>query len=172
MRKVPKRAICIEMAPHSLFDSIFKRCYPELSYISLMRKSEPDNLSYFLAALGRIYTYGFNPATETLYPRVAWPVARGTQSISSLLRWDHGKEHVVRLYPEHHNFATTSNYTLSVSIIDSDWRFLRDHAIDGRIVFPATGYLMIAWRAMATRRGQPWHRVPVQFENIRYGLVF
>lgn len=167
MRLIPKKAICIEMAPHSLFDSIFKRCYKDLSYISLMKKTESNNLVYFLSALGKVYTYGLNPAIESLYPKVHWPVARGTQSIGSLLKWDHSKEHSVKLYPDYHNFGSASNYLLTVTLLDSDWRFLRDHAVDGRIVFPATGYLMIAWRALATRVGQPWHKVPVHFENIR-----
>lgn len=167
MKKIPKKSICIEMAPHSLFGSIFKRCYNHMTYISLMNKIEPDNLVYLLCSLGKIYTFGFNLAIERLYPKVHWPVVRGTQSIGALLIWDHSSEHPVKLYPEHHNFATASDYTITVSLTDSDWRFLRDHCIDGRIVFPATGYLMIAWRAMATRVGQPWHKVPIQFENIR-----
>ncbi|KAI2797161.1 hypothetical protein BLOT_011139 [Blomia tropicalis] len=168
MNSIPKKAACIEIAPHSLFDSIFKRCYKHLNYIGLMRRTEAErNLEHFLRALGTIYTYGFNPLIERLYTHVEWPVPRGTQSISSLIQWEHSKEHCVRLYPEHHNFSTASNYVLPVSLMDSDWRFLRHHSIDGRIVFPATGYLMVAWRAMATKRGQPWTKVPIQFENVR-----
>jgi fatty acid synthase len=56
---------------------------------------------------------------------------------------------------------------MKFSITDADWSFLRDHAIDGRILFPATGYIMLAWRRFAALKGQPWMKTPVAFENIR-----
>lgn len=170
IRKIPSKAVCIEMAPHCLFSSIFKRCFKELNYLSVMKKNESDNLSYLLESIGQIYTFGFNPSIENLYPKVEWPVIRGTQSISSLLKWDYTREHEVKLYPEYHNFSTASNYLFKLSLFDSDWRFLRDHCIDKRIVFPATGYLMLVWRAMATKRSQPWFKVPIEFENIRFAV--
>lgn len=167
MQLIPKKALCIEMAPHSLFDSIFKRCFKELNYVSLMRKTEPDQLLYFLGAVGHIYTYGLNPSIERLYPPVSWPVAKGTPSVASLIRWEHSYSHDIKMYPEFHNFSTAANFIYRISVLESDWRFLKDHCIDGRAVFPATGYLMLVWRAMATKVGQPWHKVPVHFENIR-----
>nr|XP_027194954.1 fatty acid synthase-like [Dermatophagoides pteronyssinus] len=167
MAHIPKKSLCIEVAPHSLFNSIFKRFYKDINYISLMKKDEPDQLIHLLSSIGKIYTFGFNPSIENLYPKVQWPVARNTQSISSLIKWDHSREHEIKKYPEYHNFSTAANYWFRVSIVDSDLRFLKDHTIDGRVVFPLTGYLMIVWRAMATKIGQPWHKVPVHFENIR-----
>lgn len=168
MRLIPKKSCCIEMAPHSLFQSIFKRCYGDYNYISLMQKNETNNLQYFLQSIGKIYTFGFNPCIENLYPKVTWPVIRGTPSISSLIKWDHSREHEIKKYPEYHNFSTSSHYLLKISLLDPDWRFLKDHIIDGRLVFPFTGYLMIVWRAMATKIGQPWHKVAIQFKNVRY----
>lgn len=164
---IPKKALCIEVAPHSLFDSIFKRCFKELNYVSLMKKTEADQLLYFLGAIGHIYTYGLNPSIEKMYPPVSWPVARGTPSVASLIRWEHSYSHDIKMYPEYHNFSTAANFIYRISLLESDWRFLKDHCIDGRVVFPATGYLMLAWRAMATKVGQPWHKVPIHFENIR-----
>ncbi|KAH7644723.1 fatty acid synthase-like protein 3 [Dermatophagoides farinae] len=145
MVHIPKKSLCIE------FDE----------------KDEPDQLIHLLSSIGKIYTFGFNPSIENLYPKVEWPVARGTQSISSLIRWDHSREHEIKKYPEYHNFSTAANYWFRISIVDSDWRFLKDHTIDGRVVFPLTGYLLIVWRAMATKIGQPWHKVPIHFENVR-----
>lgn len=165
--QIPTKSVCIEIAPHALFDSIFKRCFKELNYVSFMRKSDPDNLTHLLSAIGTLYINGFNPEVENLYPKVEWPVVRGTQSISSLIKWDHSTKHGVKMYPEYHNFSTAAFFMIKITMNESDWRFIRDHCIDGRVVFPATGYLMVAWRAMATKVGQPWHKVPIHFENIR-----
>ena len=93
MREVPKNSVCIEIAPHSLFESIFKRCFQDYEYIGLMKRTETDNLEYFVNALGKIYTTGVNPDIENYYPKVEWPVARGTQSLGSLIKWDHDRSY-------------------------------------------------------------------------------
>ncbi len=167
MRQVPKHALVIEVAPHSLFESIFKRCFSSLTYCGLMKRTESDNMDYFLSSIGRLYSLGINPDIENFYPKVEYPVARGTQSLGSLIKWDHKASHEVKKFPEYHNYGTASDYTMKFSITDADWSFLRDHAIDGRILFPATGYLMLAWRRFAALKGQPWMKTPVAFENVR-----
>ncbi|KAF7488070.1 Fatty acid synthase [Sarcoptes scabiei] len=168
MNEISKDAIAIEVAPHSLFDSIFKRCYQRHHYIGLMKRNEPDNLNFFLSALGKIYTFGMNLDIENLYPRIEWPVARSTQSLSSLLYWDHSKNFYVKKYPEFHNFSTASDFYVKISVHETDWHFLRDHAIEGKALFPATGYLYLVWRRVANLIGQPWNKTPVRFENVRF----
>lgn len=168
MNEISKDCIAIEVAPHSLFDSIFKRCYQQHNYIGLMKRNEPDNLNFFLTALGRIYTFGMNLDIENLYPRVDWPVARSTQSLSSLLFWDHSKSFYVKKYPEFHNFSTASDFYVKISVHETDWHFIRDHAVEGKALFPATGYLYLVWRRVANSIGQPWSKTPVHFENVRF----
>lgn len=164
-----KNAIVLEVAPHSLFESIFKRCFSTLTYVGLMKRTETNNLDVLLNSFGNLYTLGVNLDIDNLYPKVEYPVSRGTQSISSLIEWDHERPHEVKKFPDYHNFGTASDYTMRFSINDSDWSFLRDHAIDGRVIFPATGYLMLAWRRYAALKGQPWSKHPIAFENVRYG---
>lgn len=132
-----------------------------------MKKTEPDNLTYFLSSIGRLYTLGLNPTIENLYPKVEWPVVRGTQSLSSLFKWDHERSYAVKKFPEFHNYATASDFVMRFSLVESDWHFLKDHAVDGRVLFPATGYLFMAWRRLAAMKGQPWMKTPVHFENVR-----
>ena len=158
----------VEVAPHALFESIFKRCFSTLNYVGLMKRGETDNLDYFLQAIGKIYTLGLNPDIENLYPKVQWPVARGTQSVGSLIKWDHDRSYMVKKYPEFHNFATASDFVMKFAFSDFDWMFLKDHCVDGRCLFPATGYIMIVWRRMAAMKGQPWNKTPVVFENVRF----
>ena len=40
------------------------------------------------------------------------------------------------------------------------------HMIDGRVLYPATGYLVLAWRALAKLEGQVFDQMPVCFENV------
>ncbi|CAG2116696.1 unnamed protein product, partial [Medioppia subpectinata] len=45
--------------------------------------------------------------------------------------------------------------------------FYLDHSVDGNPIFPATGYLMLAWRKLAATMGKLWYSVPVIFENVQ-----
>ena len=167
MNELDKNSICIEVAPHSLFETIFKRCFANMKYLGVMKRGEMDNIKYILNSIGKLYTLGINPSIENLYPKVEWPVARGTQSISSLIKWDHSTSLDVKKFPEFHNFSTASDFVMKFTLKDMDNQFLRDHAVDGKVLFPATGYLMIVWRRLAALKGQSWRRTPFAFENVR-----
>ncbi|KAK8782542.1 hypothetical protein V5799_016118 [Amblyomma americanum] len=44
--------------------------------------------------------------------------------------------------------------------------YLTGHQLDGRILFPAAGYLVLAWKYLAKCSGKPFQEVPVTFENV------
>lgn len=166
---IPKDAIIIELAPHALFSAIFKRSMPSSAYVGLMKKgNNKGNLELYLNALGQLYQLGVNVDIKPLYPPVQWPVPRNTQSISSLIAWDHSKSYLVKKYPEYHNQATASDFVQKFSLSNPDDQFLKDHAFDGKCVLPATSYLLMAWRRLAISRGQQWFNFPVVFENVEF----
>lgn len=49
---------------------------------------------------------------------------------------------------------------------ESPDHYLLDHCIDGRALFPATGYLCLVWRTLAHRLGLSLEQVPVVFEGV------
>ena len=169
LTQAPSDAIVIEIAPHALFASLIKRTLKEVNYIELMKRNNNEhNLEMFIYSMGKLYQVGLNPSIENLYPKVEWPVARGTQSISSLIKWDHSESYLVKKYPEYYFPATASDMTFEFSLDDPDDVFLQDHIIEGNIIFPATGYLMLAWRRLAAQKGLQWNQFPVVFENVQF----
>lgn len=44
--------------------------------------------------------------------------------------------------------------------------YLIGHCIDGRVLYPATGYLVIAWRTLARNLGVVMETTPVTFEDV------
>lgn len=44
--------------------------------------------------------------------------------------------------------------------------YLVGHCIDGRVLYPATGYLVLAWRTLARSLGTSIDELPVTFEDI------
>jgi hypothetical protein len=45
-------------------------------------------------------------------------------------------------------------------------KFLVDHNIDGRILMPATSYVVTAWEALAVKEGKSISEVPVTFDDV------
>lgn len=49
---------------------------------------------------------------------------------------------------------------------DSADSYLTGHCIDGRVLYPATGYLVLAWRALVKSLGAVMAKTPVTFEDV------
>lgn len=108
-----------------------------------------------------------------LFPSVSVPVSNTTPMLSPLVVWDHSNNWPV---PTAEEFTALGNsgvgsgsagsFEIDMSSADSEYAYLADHIIDGRILFPATGYLVLAWKQLAKFIGQSFGHFPVVFENI------
>lgn len=168
VQHVPKNAIVIEIAPHCLLQPIVKRTLgSEISYISLMKRNNNEgNLNMLFSAIGKLFNLGINPNIAALYPKVEFPVARDIQPISPLIQWEHSQSWLVTLYPEFFNPSKNSDYTSKVDLQDPNDEFYAGHCIDGRILFPATGYLFFVWQMLGKMRGQFYDKQSIIFENV------
>ena len=169
LKYLPMDATVIEIGPHGLFGKIISQTLDASMYLSLIKKDANDtNLEMLLGAIAKLYELGVNPDIENLYPKVQLPVVRGTQPISSLIEWDHSEVYFVRKWPEFHFKATASELTENINLKREIKSFLPDHCIDGNCLFPATGYLMCAWRQLAAHKGKLWNQLPVIFEDVQF----
>lgn len=44
--------------------------------------------------------------------------------------------------------------------------YLIGHCIDGRVLYPATGYLVLAWRTLVRSLGAVMDSTPIAFEDV------
>lgn len=176
MKKVPSGAVVVEIAPHNLLQSIIKRIQSELAddnaggnmFVATMsRQTEgaDGNIKSVLRCVGELYHCGYNPKVELLYPKVQYPVARGTPSLHSLIAWKHDRHFVVTQYPDFFNQEKCFGYRI-FDLQHKQDKFIADHCIDGRILFPATAYLQLAWQALAQAHQTDFTKLPVIFENV------
>lgn len=139
---LPKNALTIEIAPHGLMQAILKRSMPNGIHVGLTQRGSKENMRYLLTALGKLYINGIDLPLEKLYPKVEFPVARGTPMISHLIKWDHTEEWFVTRY-ETAKKHISGEQVFRMSLVDQDYEYVKGHLIDGRVLFPATAYLFL-----------------------------
>lgn len=168
---VPKNAVVIEVAPHCLLQAILKRSLgAECFFVGLMKRDQPDGLLYFLNCIGKLYINGVNANVAKLYAPVPLPVPRGTKMISPFIQWDHSQSWAVASAEQFINRGPGGGAQLTVEVDisspESKDYYLIGHTIDGRVLFPATGYLVLAWKALARVKSKEYNQMPVVIENV------
>lgn len=141
VREIPARAIVVEVAPHALLQAVLKRALPPpgAAHVPLVRRDAADACVHLLGAAGRLYAAGAQPHVARLYPAVAFPVPRGTPGLASHVRWDHRLDWQVAHFGD---AARSGENVIEYDVSRSEDSFITGHNIDGRVLFPATGYLV------------------------------
>ncbi|XP_048000881.1 fatty acid synthase-like [Leguminivora glycinivorella] len=163
LAKVPARALLIEVGPHALLQAVLRRSMREAAHVPLVLRDSPDTLVHLLAAIGKAYAYGAQPQVSRLYPHVSFPVSRGTPGLASHVAWDHSIEWDV---PDFSKGRCES--VVNFDLDNPDDAFIAGHNIDGRVLFPATGYIMLVWRTVAKMHSLDLESTAVVFENVQF----
>lgn len=87
--------------------------------------------------------------------------------ISPLIRWDHRDSWSVVKY-EWGALRVSNQLTFNISLSDQDFLYASGHCIDGRILFPATGYLSLVWELIAYLKQRELVDCPVRFDNVQF----
>ena len=168
-KTLPSDAIVIEIGPHGVFRKIMSETLESATYLTLIKKDSNDtNLDNLFNAIANLYELGINPSIENLYPKVEFPVSRKTPSIGSLIKWDHSLSYTMKIFPDYNFRTTASDMNVTIDIKLNEQSFYSGHRIDGNILFPATGYLMLAWRIYAASLAKVWIDVPVVWEQVQF----
>uniref|UniRef100_A0AAQ5YJU9 Fatty acid synthase n=1 Tax=Amphiprion ocellaris TaxID=80972 RepID=A0AAQ5YJU9_AMPOC len=167
---VPDNAVVVEIAPHALLQAILKRSLKHTcSILPLMKRGHANNLEFFLSNIGKVYMNGICVDGSGLCPAVSYPVPVGTPLISPLMQWDHAQTWDI---PKAEDFLSGSGgsnsstiYNIEINPESNDY-YLTGHCIDGRVLYPATGYLVLAWRTLMRSLGAVMESTPVTFEDV------
>ncbi|KAG5865371.1 Fatty acid synthase, partial [Gonioctena quinquepunctata] len=116
-----------------------------------------------------LYVNGHNPQLAYLYPDIEFPVSRGTRMISPYIKWKHERLWFNPLYDQLAKIvAKQGTRTVNVQLSDTEWSYIDGHVIDGRNLFPASGYLFLAWKTLCMIDGDASSSRNVVFENCRF----
>ena len=110
---------------------------------------------------------GLDIPVSKLYPPVQFPVGRGTPMISPLIKWDYGDEYFVMKFADQRS-RKSGERKVKVALSSKDYKYIAGHTIDGRVLFPATGYLCLAWETLAIIKGFTNLDISVEFEDVKF----
>lgn len=78
-----------------------------------------------------------------------------------MIKWDHSHDFSVP------TFTSGSYETVKINLQDEKFKYIKGHAIDGKILVPGTAYLMFVWEAFIEQNnGDP--EDPVEFNDVRF----
>lgn len=167
LQHVPDGAVLVEIAPHCLLQSVLKRSLPHAAaVIGLNKRGDANNVHVFLAALGALYQAGAQPDVRALYPAVATPVSPGTPMLAHRVAWDHKLTWDVADFSR--GSGSGGETVIEVNLSSDEDQYLAGHTIDGRVLYPATGYLVQVWRALARSLSRDMLQTPVVFSDVSF----
>ncbi|XP_045164352.2 fatty acid synthase-like [Mercenaria mercenaria] len=169
LKHVPPNAVVIEIAPHCLLQAILKRSLStSCCIVGLMKRAHENNVEFCLSNLGKCYQHGVKLNSLKLIPSISFPVPRGTPMVSPFLKWDHSQRWNVATADMFigggANSANACGFDIDISH-ESEDRYLTGHKIDGRVLFPAAGYLLLAWKTLAKTERKQYDELTVLFED-------
>lgn len=100
-----------------------------------------------------------------LYPAVEFPVSRGTPMISPVIKWNHKENHFV---PYFDSYNTYERRNIVINVNDKNFEYIQGHVIDNRILFPATGWVFLAWETFSMMLCEHYENVKVVIEDIHF----
>ncbi|EAT46623.1 AAEL002228-PA [Aedes aegypti] len=126
-----------------------------------------DAICRLLSVIGQLHLISQNLDVAHLYPPVQFPVSRGTPMIAPLVHWDHREDaHIVKYTWD--QTAKSRVGIVNISVSSQDWKHIEGHNIDGRVLFPATGYLKLVWDHVAYLAHCDLEDFAIEFEDVRF----
>ncbi|KAK0397543.1 hypothetical protein QR680_002165 [Steinernema hermaphroditum] len=171
VQKIPPNAVTIEIAPHCIMNSILRRSLQKTcTNIGMMTNRSDDKLEAFLKALGSVYQAGVAINICKLFPAVTLPVPSSTPMLGPMWQWDHSIDWPVidgrQMSAGGGGVAATATYNIDPFAADSKDVYLLDHVIDGRVLFPFTGHMVLAWKTLCKLKSLDFQKTPVVLEDI------
>ncbi|XP_070507532.1 fatty acid synthase-like [Chironomus tepperi] len=161
---LPNEVITMEIGPSALLKSILKRSQKDATYVSLTQRDNDNATHFLLNSLGNLFENGIDMDIANIYPKINYPVSRGTPMISPLIKWNHKDNFTVPIM-ERNQYYQRRNVLINLN--DKNYSFIQDHIIDGRILIPGTLLVYLVWESFNLMFGNLKTRMKIIFEDVK-----
>ncbi|KAL3278583.1 hypothetical protein HHI36_016128 [Cryptolaemus montrouzieri] len=165
LHHIPKDSVLIEIAPHGLLQAILKRSLkPGCTNVPLTHRGTKSGVEFLFNSLGKLYLAGLDMNIQNLYPKIEYPVSRGTPSLSNLTHWEHSETWRTGL-EDKINSLLYGVRNIDVSLNNEEFREFTGHQLDNEVILPSSAYLNIVANIIASISSG--HQ-EVVFENLHF----
>ncbi|KAK9904717.1 hypothetical protein WJX75_001194 [Coccomyxa subellipsoidea] len=159
---IPEDAVVLEVGPHAIMRAPLRQNCAGLPYVGTMKKGDDATLSLREAVAG-LWRKG--AALKWSTPEEGVPeLPRDIRE--KLVSWNHTQEYDSAGYQDYASRLGGGQYE-KVWDLGGDHKFLADHVVDGRILMPATSYVVTAWEALCSMKSRKMEETPVAFEDVQ-----
>ncbi|XP_045461517.1 fatty acid synthase-like isoform X2 [Harmonia axyridis] len=165
LHHIPKDSVLIEIAPHGLLQAILKRSLkPGCTNVPLTQRGSKSGVEFLFNSLGKLYLAGLDLNIQNLYPKIEFPVSRGTPSLSNLAHWEHSETWRTGL-EDKINSMLYGVRNIDVSLNTEEFREFVGHQLDDEVILPSSAYLNIVAQIISSISSG--HQ-EVVFENLHF----
>lgn len=137
---LPENVLTIEIAPHKLLNPVLKRAMKNGEHVGLAIRGNKNGREVLLTELGNIFSKGVDMDVANLYPKVQFPVSRGTPMIAPLIKWNHVQNHFVPYFDP----CNVSEHRYEpINLSDKYYEYVIDHVVGGISVIPLATWLKL-----------------------------
>ena len=162
IKQIPDDAIVVEVGPTTLFYSTILSQKSRVKYTGLSRRGISSSAD-LNCGIARLFSFGIDINWQKLNPSHGTLYLPGTVSRVS---WSH-KEHEVPLIDRYQS-GTEGGKTFEISLAREEYKYVQDHKVAGKVLFPGVGYLHLVWQLLAEYNNTPIDRQPVHFSDIKF----
>ncbi|XP_029159596.1 fatty acid synthase-like [Nylanderia fulva] len=165
---IPNDAVTIEIGPHNMLQYVLNYSLePTVINVALYEFSDKPDMEIFLDGIGKLYNAGLQPQIANLYPKVKFPVSRGTSMISHLVRWDHSEDWYVYRYSGQRKLNIRET-AISIRTTEDEFMYITGHVVNGKNLLPATGYLLLIWQMVGWLKKEHHVDISIVFEDVSF----
>lgn len=135
--------------------------------VRIVSEEDEDAVENLLKNLGCLYLMGVDMALDELYPKISFPVSRGTPMIGPLVKLNHTRFWPLATYDINKKLLKEIK-TVVINTRQREWHSITGHVIDGRNLVPATGYLFAVWQILSEQMSKPLTKMNITFENVKF----
>ncbi|CAH0563662.1 unnamed protein product [Brassicogethes aeneus] len=167
LKHIPKDSVLIEIAPHGLLQAILKRSLKTgCTNVPLTQRGCKSALDFLLCSMGKLYLAGLDFQISELYPKIEFPVSKGTANLAELVHWNHSEAWRTGLEDKLQNLFGVRD--IQVTLNSEEFRDCVGHQLDDKIILPCGFYLNIIYNIIASiSTGQK----EMVFENLHFKKV-
>ncbi|CAL8464659.1 g4194 [Coccomyxa elongata] len=159
---IPEDAVLLEIGPHGIMRAPLRQNCAALPYVGCMKKGDDATLSLREAVAGL-----WRKGAALKWAVLEGPVPELPRDVrEKLVSWNHTQDYETAGYQDYASRLGGGQYE-KVWDLGGDHKFLADHVVDGRILMPATSYVVTAWEALCNMKSRKMEETPVAFEDVQ-----